>query len=91
MNLKHICTVPGQQLEDMMAAYVSACLHQTAHTPVLETVRQQLASCPACAAETANALALIRWREAAAPFNRQALPVPDLPRLIGSAAGRREG
>jgi hypothetical protein len=32
--------------------------------------------CPACAAEMAEILAVIRWREAEEPFNARALPLP---------------
>ncbi len=91
MNVRHVCPAPVHEVEEAMAAYVSACLREAASTPAPEAIRRQLARCPACAAEAASALALLRWREAEAPFNRNALPVPDLARLIWAETGKGVG
>jgi len=91
MNVRHVCTMPVDLLEEDVAVYVSTCLRGAMHAPATESIRRRLARCPACAAEAANALALLKWREAEAPFNRNALPVPDLARLIGAGASKRSG
>jgi hypothetical protein len=80
--------MPDHEQAEALAVHVTACLRGAAAAPAAEAIRQQVAACPACASETASALALLRWREAEAPFNRNALPAPDLARLIGFAAGK---
>jgi hypothetical protein len=91
MNVRHVCTMPVDLLEEDMGVYVSTCLRGAAHAPATGAIRRRLARCPACAAEAANALAMLKWWEAEAPFNRNALPVPDLARLIGAGAGKGAG
>lgn len=91
MTLRHVCVMPVHEQQEALAGYVADRLRGAVHAPATEALRRQLACCPACAAEAASALALLRWREAETPFNRNALPAPDLARLIGSWAGKGAG
>lgn len=89
MTLRHTCTMSEHEQEEILAMYATACLHGGTPPAAVQAIRQQIAHCPACAAEAASLLALLRWREAEAPFNHKALPVPtDLARLIGVGAGK---
>ncbi len=88
MTLRHVCAMSESEQEEFLAMYATACLYGGAAVPAVQAFQRQLAHCPACAAEAASLLALLRWREAEAPFNRNALPAPDLARLIGVGAGK---
>ena len=84
MNRQHTCTLSEHEQEERLAGYVATCLGEGADAAAAEALGRQIGRCPACAAEAADVLALLCWREAEVPFNRQALPAPDLPALIGS-------
>lgn len=89
MILRHTCALSEYEQEGLLALRATASLRGAADLPAIQAFRRQIAGCPACAAEAAGLLALLQWREAEAPFNRSALPVPpDLPGLVGAGAGK---
>jgi hypothetical protein len=53
--------------------YAEVCLRGAAGIPAYAALRDHLRHCSACAADFVETLALIRWREAEAPFNRHVL------------------
>jgi hypothetical protein len=67
--------------------YVEACLRGAAGIPAYAALRDHFQHCSACATDFAEILALIRWREAEAPFNRHILPCEmALSRLVQGAS-----
>lgn len=89
MTTLHICALSESEQEALLAMYATACLYGEAAVPAVQALRRQIMGCPACAAEAASLLSLLRWRETERPFNRNTLPVPpDLARSIGVGAGK---
>lgn len=54
--------------------YVDACLRGADARVLFPAVYRHLRRCDSCAFLIAEAVSVIRWREAAAPFNAPALP-----------------
>lgn len=86
MCLRHVYTTPVHHQQEALATYMWASLRGATRSPAAEALRRQIGRCPACPTEAASVLAFLRWREAEAPFNRNALPLPDLTRLRGSVS-----
>ncbi len=82
MKLKHLCGRSESEQEEALAMYALACLNEMSTLPAGDA-NDDVRSCPACLAEAAAVLTWLRWREAEVPFNRHALPLPDLTRVIG--------
>lgn len=75
--LQHTCSLSEAQQEEILAAYIAACVHRIPLASTAIHVGWEVQRCPACAAEAADLLALLKWREEEVPFNRNALPLPD--------------
>lgn len=56
-------------------ALCEAMWRKAQHVGLHRAAADHLATCAACAAEFVDLLALVRWREAQEPFNRNSLPL----------------
>ena len=77
-----VVTTPGKGCEgwhELFPEYVGACLRGAAGIPAYAALRDHLRHCPSCAVDFASTLAMIRWREAEVPFNRNVLPLKMTP------------
>lgn len=75
--LQHTCSLSEAQQEEILAAHIAACVYRTSLASTTTHVGREVQRCPACAAEAADLLALLKWREEEAPFTRNAFPLPD--------------
>lgn len=91
MKLQHICGLSEAGQEEALAMYAAACIYQTPLPSAIAHNGRPIPRCPACAAEVADLVALLRWREEETPFNGNALPLPDDLTGLFDLGGDEEG